>query len=232
MQTLAFVTHELKAPLAAMQMLIATMMDGLVGTLPPQASGFLVRIQRNCEELQDMVRDYLDLSRLERGELLATKSAVDLATEVVKVAVDQSAVFFRSRSITLAVACPDQLPVVADPGLLRIALNNYLTNAAKYGREGGRAALTVLVEGGLVTLSLRNDGEGFPPADAERLFEKFFRVRDASTHAKRGSGIGLFTVKRIAELHGGRAWAESEPGAWAAFHLRFPVRPAEPEAVA
>ncbi len=230
MQTLAFVTHELKAPLAAMQMLIGTMLEGLVGTLPPQAGGFLVRIQRNCEELQDMVRDYLDLSRLERGELFATLSPADLAVEVVKVAVEQSAVLLRSRSITLTVDCPAALPVVADAGLLRIALNNFLTNAAKYGREGGRAALTVAAEGGLVTLSLRNDGEGFPPADAERLFEKFFRVKNASTHAKRGSGIGLFTVRRIAELHGGRAWAESAPGAWAAFHLRFPARPAQPEA--
>ena len=86
-------------------------------------------------------------------------------------------------------------------------------------------------DAGQVTLGLRNDGEGFPPADAERLFEKFFRVRSAATHAKRGSGIGLYTVRRIAELHGGRAWAESEPGSWAAFHLSFPARPAEPAAV-
>jgi len=172
-----------------------------------------------------MVRDYLDLSRLERGELVANKAPIDLAKNVVEMAVDQTAVFFRSRNIAVSVSCPGELPVVGDPGLLRIALNNFLTNAAKYGREGGKAAVTVSAEGGLVTLSVWNEGEGFPPEAAGRLFEKFFRVRNPSTHAKRGSGIGLFTVKNIAELHGGRAWAESEPGAWAAFHLTFPGQP-------
>jgi signal transduction histidine kinase len=225
MQTLGFVTHELKAPLAAIQMLISTMVDGYLGKVSPEVSDFFTRIQRNCEELQDMVRDYLDLSRLERGELVATKSAVDLAKTVVEMAVDQTAVFFRSRGITVGVNCPAELPAVADPGLLRIALGNFLTNAAKYGREGGKAVVTAKAENGWVTLSVWNEGEGFPPEQAGRLFDKFFRVRSSHTHAKRGSGIGLFTVKNIAELHGGRAWAEAEPGRWAAFHLSFPAQP-------
>ncbi|MCL4822146.1 MAG: cache domain-containing protein [Vicinamibacteria bacterium] len=228
MQTLGFVTHELKAPLGAMQMLIGTLMEGHAGALPDPASRLLLRIQRNCEELQDMVRDYLDLSRLEHGELVASRAEIDLARDVVRPAVENTAVFFRSRDIALEVECPGALPAVADPGLLRIALNNFLTNAAKYGREKGHARLTVHAERGEAALCLWNEGPGFPPETAERLFEKFFRVRDAHTHSRRGSGIGLFTVRRIAELHGGRAWAESEPGAWAAFHLRFPLRPAEP----
>lgn len=225
MQTLGFVTHELKAPLAAIQMLITTMVDGYLGKVSPQVSDFFVRIQRNCEELQDMVRDYLDLSRLERGELVANKAPIDLSKTVVEMAVDQTALFFRSRNMSVEVSCPKELPVVADPSLLRIALNNFLTNAAKYGRDGGRATVTAKMEGGRVTLEVWNEGEGFPAEEADRLFEKFFRVRNSSTHAKRGSGIGLFTVKNIAELHGGRAWAESEPGAWAAFHLSFPSHP-------
>jgi two-component system NtrC family sensor kinase len=225
MQTLGFVTHELKAPLAAIQMLIATMVDGYLGKVSPQISDFFIRIQRNCEELQDMVRDYLDLSRLERGELTAKKSRIDLPKTVVEMAVDQTAMFFRSRNIDVGVSCPSELPVVADPSLLRIVLNNFLTNAAKYGREGGKASVAVKKEGELVTLSVWNEGEGFPPEEAAHLFEKFFRVRNPNTHAKRGSGIGLFTVKNIAELHGGRAWAESEPGAWAAFYLSFPANP-------
>jgi signal transduction histidine kinase len=225
MQTLGFVTHELKAPLAAIQMLIATMVDGYLGKVSPPVSDFLIRIQRNCEELQDMVRDYLDLSRLEHGELAANKVPIDLPKTVVEMAVDQTAVFFRSRHITVSVNSPSELPVVADPGLLRIALNNFLTNAAKYGREGGKAAVTAAAADGWVTLSVWNEGEGFPTEQAGQLFEKFYRVRNANTHAKRGSGIGLFTVKNIAELHGGRAWAESEPGAWSAFHLSLPTHP-------
>jgi two-component system, NtrC family, sensor kinase len=229
MQTLGFVTHELKAPLAAIQMLIATVVDGYCGKVSEQASDLMVRIQRNCEELQDMVRDYLDLSRAERGELVARPSAFDLRQTVVEPAVDQTAIFFRSRNMTVDVGCPAGLTVTADPELLRIALNNYLTNAAKYGREGGHATVLVKVQEGSVRVTVRNDGEGFPAGEAEHLFEKFFRLKNANTHSKRGSGLGLFTVRNIAELHGGRAWAESEPGRWAAFHLSFPAQ-AQPAA--
>jgi signal transduction histidine kinase len=135
--------------------------------------------------------------------------------------VDQTAVFFRSRRITVDVNCPAELEVFADPELLRVALNNLLTNAAKYGREGGRAFVEARTEGGIVTVSVRNEGDGFPPEEAANLFEKFYRLKNENTYTKRGSGLGLYTVKSIAELHGGRVLAESEPGAWAAFHLSF-----------
>jgi two-component system NtrC family sensor kinase len=222
MQTLGFVTHELKAPLAAIQMLIATVVDGYLGQVPEKMSDLLIRIRRNCEELQDMVRDYLDLSRLERGDLAAKKFRFDLCKRVVDPAVDQTAVFFRSRRITVDVNCPAEIAVFADPELLRVALNNLLTNAAKYGREGGRAQVEAKRAGGVVTLSVVNEGDGFPPEEAAHLFEKFYRLKNENTYTKRGSGLGLYTVKSIAELHGGQVRAESEPGAWAAFHLSFP----------
>lgn len=221
MQTLGFVTHELKAPLGAMQMLVSNVLDGYLGPVPEAAVSSLSRVRRSCEELQDMVRDYLDLSRLERGELLANRHPVDLMKLVVDPAVDHTSVFFASRGITLHVEGPEELIADADPDLLRVALNNYLTNAAKYGSENGRAVLTVRRETGMVHLTVWNEGEGFPPEEAQRLFGKFVRLRNPTTQRTRGSGVGLFTVERIAGLHGGRAWAESEPGRWAAFHFAF-----------
>jgi signal transduction histidine kinase len=176
-----------------------------------------------------MVRDYLDLSRLERGDLKARKFLTNLPKTVVAPAVEQTAVFFGSRQIEVDVKCPSDLSAVGDPELLRIALNNFLTNAAKYGREGGKATVTLEEQDGQIRLSVWNEGEGFSLEDAEHLFDKFFRLKTANTYAKRGSGLGLYTVRHIAELHGGRAWAESEPGAWAAFHLSFPTK--DPAAV-
>jgi two-component system NtrC family sensor kinase len=225
MQTLGFVTHELKSPLAAIQMLIGTVLDGYQGPVPDKLAGTLDRVRRNCEELQDMVRDYLDLSRLERGEVVARPVVSDLTRSVVEPALEHTAVFFRSRSMNVRLEVPGELSVLADPELLRVALDNLLTNAAKYGREGGETTLTLRRDAGEIEMCVRNEGEGFPPEEAERLFEKFFRLRNANTQRRRGSGVGLFTVRNIAELHRGRAWAESVPGAWAAFHLRFPAAP-------
>lgn len=221
MKTLGFVTHELKAPLGAMQMLVGNVLDGYLGPVPEGAAASLARVRRACEELQDMVRDYLDLSRLERGELVAHPHRVDLVKLVVEPAVDHNAVFFGSRGMTLRVEAPEELHVTADPDLLRVALNNYLTNAAKYGREHGTAVLTLRRNDDGVQITVWNEGEGFEPEQAEKLFGKFVRLRNATTQRTRGSGVGLFTVHSIAELHGGRAWAESEPGSWAAFHFTF-----------
>ncbi|HSW29874.1 MAG TPA: cache domain-containing protein [Longimicrobiales bacterium] len=221
METLAFVTHELKAPLGAIQMLVSNVLDGTLGPVPERMSSSLSRVRRSVEDLQDMVRDYLDLSRLERGELVARPHMVDLVKAVVEPAVDHTSVFFGSRGIALRVEAPAELTATADPDLLRVAVNNFLTNAAKYGREKGNAVLKLRREEGQIRLTVWNEGEGFSPQEAEHLFDKFVRLRNAATQRNRGSGVGLFTVRNIAALHGGRAWAESEPGAWAAFHLSF-----------
>jgi len=224
MKTLGFVTHELKAPMAAIQSMIDVLLADLYGELPEKARHPLTRIRRNCEDLQGMVKNYLDLSRAERGELMASPETIDLRDEVLDPCVAMAEPLFDSRAMTLETEYPaGALEVVADPELLRIALSNYLSNAAKYGREGGTARLRVEVEDGNVVLSVWNEGQGFTPEDREKLFAQFSRIRNKTTADKRGSGLGLFLARQIAEQHGGRVWAESEPGSWAAFHLAFPV---------
>ncbi len=222
METLGFVTHELKSPLAAMQSMIDLLVKGYVGEVPETAQGPLVRIKRNCEELQDMVKNYLDLSRAERGELTASKSGIDLCETVVQPAVEQAQPLFDSRAMRVEVDVPETLPVHADPELLRIAVSNFLSNAAKYGNEGGLARLTASVEDREVLVSVWNEGQGFTKEEGEQLFGKFVRLKNTTTSGKRGSGLGLFLCRHIAELHGGRVWADSAPGEWARFSLRFP----------
>jgi two-component system NtrC family sensor kinase len=222
MSTLGFVTHELKSPLAAMQGFVDLLAEGTVGKTDEVARGYLVRVKRNCEELQDMVKDYLDLSRAERGELQAEMAAVDFCADVVDPCVLQAAPLFASRGIALERDCDGDARLVADAGLLRIALGNFLSNAAKYGREGGKARLQVRVHAAGIEASVYNEGEGFAAAESAALFAKFSRLKNANTKTKRGSGLGLFLAQQIVALHGGRVWAESEPGHWARFSLELP----------
>jgi two-component system NtrC family sensor kinase len=223
METLGFVTHELKSPLAAMQSMIDLLVQGYVGPVSEKANATLVRVKRNCEELQDMVKNYLDLSRAERGELVAHITETDLVREVVGPCVEQTQPLFNSRQIALETNCPDSLTIHADPELLRITLTNYLSNAAKYGREGAKARLEVTREDGVVRLSVWNEGPGYTPEEGERLFQKFTRLKNENTAGKRGSGLGLFLSRQIVEQHGGRVWAESSPGHWARFSLELPA---------
>jgi signal transduction histidine kinase len=224
MEMLGFVTHELKSPLAAIQSMISVLVDGLAGDLNEQAARFLVRIKRNTEELQDMVKNYLDLSRVERGELVADKSDIEFRREVIDPAFEQTTQLFQSRNINLTINAPEELPVNADPELMRIALTNYLTNAAKYGREGGAASLDVKIHTDNVEIQVWNEGAGFTSEEGEMLFKKFSRLRNPNTMDKRGSGLGLFLCTQILELHGGKAWAESEEGKWARFYFSFPYQ--------
>ena len=222
MQMLGFVTHELKAPLSAMQSMISLVMDGFAGEVPEKIGRYLLRIKRNCEELQDMVKNYLDLSRAERGELVANKVAMDFYQEVVVPSVDQAKAIFDSRGMSLEVDSPEEVLLTADPELLRIALTNYLTNAAKYGAENGKARLHVEQRDDELGVCVWNEGLGFTAEEHSALFAKFSRLQNKNTADKRGSGLGLFLIKNILEQHQGKVWAESEPDRWARFCFRLP----------
>ncbi len=222
MSTLAFVTHELKSPLAANQGLIDLLVAGNLGEVPASAQEFLVRIKRNSEELQDMVKNYLDLSRAERGELQPDIKRIDVIESVVKPAIEQSRPLFKSRDVKLETEFPERFELDGDAELLRIALSNYLSNAAKYGREQGRARLEFKDKKAGIELSVWNEGEGFSQEDSTSLFGKFNRLQNATTRGKRGSGLGLYLTRQILDSHAGETWAESEQGSWARFGFRLP----------
>lgn len=222
MKMLGFITHEMKNPLAVIQTIIDVIVENFLGEVPDKVKQSLIRIKRNCEEMTDMVKNYLDLSRAERGELVPTKTRIAFRQEVVDPCVMHVGPLFESRGMKLEVSSPDDLEIEGDGELLRIALSNYLTNAAKYGREGGLARLQVTVEGDEVTVCVWNEGIGFSEAEGEVLFNKFSRIRNENTRNKRGSGMGLFLSREMVGLHGGRTWGESEQGKWARFCFTIP----------
>jgi signal transduction histidine kinase len=229
MQMVGFITHELKSPLVAIQGMIFGLVNDPGLALPERCHHMLGRVQRACEDLQDMVKNYLDLSRAERGELVAATAPVDLGRDVVEPSALQTEELFSSRRMKLAVDAPAGVAAVADAELLRIAVINLLSNAAKYGREGGEARIRLHRQGDEALIDVWNEGPGFTAAERERLFGKFARLKNPNTRDKRGSGLGLFLCRHVAEQHGGRVSAESEPGKWARFTLTLPLAgPARP----
>jgi PAS domain S-box-containing protein len=222
MKTLRFVTHELKSPLSTMQTMITVMLEGYMGEVSDDVGSYLLRIRHNCEELQDMVKNYLDISRLGMGELVARKASVNYYKEIVNPCVEQTQILFESRDLTLSVDCPKNLTVQVDQDLLRIALTNYLTNATKYASGKTPVRLMVDQKGDKVVTSVWNEGMGFLPEEKFLLFNKFSRLKNENTLKQRGSGLGLYLVKNIINLHGGKVWAESTPGKWAKFCFDFP----------
>lgn len=221
-EMLGFVTHELKNPLTSAIMGLYTVKDGYLGPLNPAQQKNLETVAKSLDYFQDMVRNYLDLSRLEQGELNVTKRRLELGKAIVQPALEAVERQAQERRMTVENRIPEALVVNADPTLLRIVFDDLLSNAVKYGREGGLILLDAEQSDDAITLSVRNDGEGIPPEKKAQLFKRFSRLDTPGASGKKGTGLGLYICREIIEKHGGKIWADSKSGEWVKFSFTLP----------
>jgi signal transduction histidine kinase len=235
-QILYFVAHELKAPLASIATIGSTLTDGYVGRLTPQQTEKVQRMVANSNYLINLVRDYLDLSQIESGEMHFNPSpAVDLVGDVIQPMIEIQTPAAKARGMTIETDL-EYLVAPGDVTLLRVVFSNLLGNAIRYGRE--RAAVSVsLVRRAFfdyadsgeqvrqywALCSVRNDGVGFAPEEKQKLFARFQRLHHPEHKDVTGSGLGLYISRQIILKHGGEITAESEPGKWAEFRFRIPL---------
>jgi len=223
MEMLGFVSHELKNPLSSAIMNVHTVKDGYVGPLNETQKAALESVAKSLRYFREMIANYLDLSRLEKGELRVNPTRVALQSDVVAPIVEGLARALQEKRMTLENEIPPTLELNADRDLLRIVYDNLLSNAIKYGREGGKIVLTARANDGTVTLSVWNEGDGIPEDKMNLLFKKFSRIPGTSSAGKKGTGLGLYICKEIVEKHGGKIWAESQVGAWTKFTFELPI---------
>jgi len=175
--------------------------------------------------LLGMVDEYIGLSRIESNELgISLRPAVDFSSEVV----DPSLTIVDSlaqdaRMIIERDGLDNPLPATCDPALMGIVMVNLLGNAIKYGSREGTIRIRARTEDSRLKVSVWNEGPGFPPEEKPRLFRKFSRLQTPELLKRKGTGVGLYSTWRIVQLHGGRIWAESEPGQWAEFSFEIPL---------
>ncbi len=226
---LAFVTHELKSPVASMMMDAGMLRDGFLGELQPKQRERVERLLGRGRYLLDLVQEYLDLARIEGGVLRAAVAEVDFITEVLEPAVTVVMPQIEGKQMKLTLQTPDPpVSVGLDASLMKIVLVNLLGNAAKYGRAGGEIRLRLLSEIGRLQVGVWNEGPGFPEGDRWRLFRKFSRLQSPALMKEKGTGIGLYTCWRIVHAHGGHIRAVSREGQWAEFTLEIPQPPTGP----
>jgi light-regulated signal transduction histidine kinase (bacteriophytochrome) len=198
-------SHDLRAPLRAIDSFSRALLDDLAGQLDDAARSNLDRVRRAASRMSTLIDDLLRLARVTRGELRrGTVNLSALAHDIAAQLQERDP----ARVVDLQIA--EKLEVDADHGLLRTALENLIGNAWKYSSKRERAVIEVGVaeRDGKRTYFVRDNGVGFDPAHGDKLFKPFQRLHSEKDFE--GTGIGLATVQRIITRHRGRVWAEGE----------------------
>jgi two-component system phosphate regulon sensor histidine kinase PhoR len=224
----ANVSHELRTPLSVIKGYVETLADGHRDIAPDDREKFLRTVQRHTERLNSLLDDLLALSRLESANPGVRHEPTDLATLLTAVLDDYRARPAAARHRLDADLAPGLPALALDPLKITQAVENLLDNALKYTPPGSRITIRLAARDAEAVVSVLDDGPGIPAADLPHLFERFYRVDKGRSREKGGTGLGLSIVKHIVQLHGGRAWAASEPGQGSAFHLALPLAAAAP----
>lgn len=222
-EILAFVSHELKNPVASMITDARVLADGYLGELAETQKRKLERLISKGNYLLDLVREYLDLASMEGGSLKLRASSVQFIEEVIEPAFEIIQAQCQERRMQCQRHYPEHPEAVqCDGGLMKIVLVNLLGNAVKYGKEGGLIRISFEQSPENFSVTVWNEGPGWPPEEQHRLFRKFSRLQSPELKSKKGTGVGLYTAWRIAHLHGGRMEATSLHAQWAQFALHVP----------
>ena len=235
-ELVAVASHELQTPLTTLRMTLLMLKEG-AGGLPPRYRELVETSLIGVEQLGEIVREFLDLARIEAGQLRLACEPVHLP-RVVDASLKRVEGQARERSIRVrAVNDRDALPVWGDALRLRVVLDNILSNALKYTPADGsivvecraRAATNAQPE---VLVRVIDTGPGVPAAYSTRIFDKFFRIEHHQVEQRptaRGAGIGLYMCRQIIELHGGTIACEPGPdGRGTCISVTLPARTALP----
>jgi PAS domain S-box-containing protein len=216
-------SHDLRTPVATIKASVEVVLENEPVDLPEPLHRLLVNIDHEADRMTTLIDDLLDLARVETGRLRLKLVRCDL-----RVLAERAARAIEplpaQRGQRVVLDLPGRpVSAIVDAEWIERALLNLLSNAHKYGRDGGLIRLSLERRPRELVFAVEDDGPGIPKADQARLFERFYRPKTDTTRRSQGSGLGLPIAKGMVELHGGRIWVESRPGAGATFRIALPV---------
>ena len=199
------VTHDLQAPLVAVQSCVSYVLDGYAGEVSDEQKDWLQRGSRRIEGLLVLITDLLDIPRIELGQLKKEMAEVSL-NEVVSNALEGLEITAQKKGLQLSVELPKKSPVIYGAGRrLQQVIINLISNAINYTKEGS-IHIKLAENEAEIRVDISDTGIGVPEKDIPRLFDEFYR---GSNVESKGSGLGLSISKRIIAAHGGKIWVES-----------------------
>lgn len=220
------VVHDLRTPLTVMIGSLETMTDGIGGKLPAEAAELTDMALSGSRSLLQLVNNLLDIAKMEAGENLIEIAPANVGA-VVEAAMATVRPLASNRHVALDVEGAEPLePVMLDEEKVERLLVNLLGNAIKFTPSGGAVTLRSAWDGdrGRLTLAVTDTGEGIPPEDLEKIFDKFGQAARRTAGRKMSTGLGLTFCKLVAEAHGGTITVRSEVGAGSTFTIEIPAK--------
>lgn len=208
---ISIASHQLRAPLTVIKGYLSLALEGTLGQIPKQAKESLGKAAFSTEQLVKLVNELLNLSRIESGKIQYNFAVNDLDKIITEV-VDEFKSQAKDKGVILRLKLEKLPPFMFDRDKMRELVINYVHNAVKYTLKGNIDIQSEIVKkttGQFVRFSVTDQGIGIDKEDVSRLFQKFTRTEQAKLSDPNGMGLGLYFVKRIAQDHGGNAWAES-----------------------
>ena len=218
----AVVSHELRTPLTSIIGYVELLAEDGAGSLTPEQLSYLEIVQRSTNRLVELVGELLLVAEAERGPLALELTEIDLTSLAVN-AVQAALPAADAHEIALTLEQGSPATVAGDPTRLAQMLDNLISNAIKFTPNGGRVTVRVEPTFGGVAFEVADSGGGIAEIDRERLFDPFFRSREANARAVPGTGLGLTIVKAIVDAHGGTIDVDDTPGGGATFRVWLPA---------
>jgi len=217
------VAHELRAPLSAIKQQHSVILDGLAGELTGKQRELLGRGQDKIQGLLDMIKDLLDVSKIESGHGVQQQVPINLA-HILEQTVSLMKARAESQGLSLELELPSDFPVVqADERSIEEVFTNLVSNAINYSPAGGTISVSAVSHEEYLEVRVSDTGVGIPAEEIPKIFDKFYRVKHPETRQVIGTGLGLSLVKAIIEAHRGSVDVESEPGVGTTFRVLLPT---------
>ena len=219
---IAMVAHELRSPIATVEQQLTVLLNKMAGEITEKQGQLLARAKERTRGVLTLIKDLLDLSKIEAGKMVQYKETLSLQ-EVIPRAMDLIKAEAEDKKIRLQCsAAPGVSLIQGDRNGIEEVFTNLLSNAIKYTLEGGEVKIHLEEQGGFVKAAVSDTGIGIKEEDLPRIFDKFYRVKTSETRQIIGTGLGLYIVKKIVDAHLGSISVESEVGKGTIFTVFFP----------
>ena len=218
------VSHEIRSPINSLLMQLKIILDGLAGEVSEKQREILKRASDKMLNLNNLVTELLDLSRIESGLQIAQEKEEINVQSFIQDQLLFHRPYAEDREQTLEAEIEDGLPpIFANRQNLEEVFSNLITNAIKYSPGGGRTVIGARLESNYIVFTVSDTGFGIPEEDLDKVFTRFYRVKDENTRTIHGTGLGLSIVKGLVDSHQGNISVQSAPGKGTIFTISLPI---------